>query len=166
MANKQNFTPGEWTKVLESGMLASMAVTAAEPSGLWGTLMETFAGGSAFAAPKHDPSANELIKSVIADFETVEGRAAVQEALRKGFAGAKQAEIAESALAHLRQVSEILDAKAPGDAPAFKAWLRDISQNVAEASKEGSFLGVGGVQVSDAEKATLADISKALGVNT
>jgi len=46
--------------------------------------------------------------------------------------------------------------------PNLKAWLRDISQRVAEASKEGSFLGVGGVQVSDAEKATLADISKAL----
>jgi hypothetical protein len=165
MANKQNFTPVEWTKVLESGMLASMAVTAAEPSGLWGTLMETFAGGSAFAASKHDPSANELIKSVIADFETVEGRAAVQEALRKGFAGAKPAEIAQRALAHLREVSAILDANAPGDAAAFKAWLRGISQKVAEASKEGSFLGVGGVQVSDAEKATLADISKALGVS-
>ena len=93
MANKQNFTPDEWTKVLQSGMLASMAVTAAEPSGLWGTLMETFAGGSAFAASKHDPSANDLIKSVIADFETVQGRAAVQEALRKGFGGVKQAEI-------------------------------------------------------------------------
>ena len=53
----------------------------------------------------------------------------------------------------------------PGDAAAFKAWLRGISQKVAEASKEGSFLGVGGVQVSDAEKATLADISNALGIN-
>jgi hypothetical protein len=162
MANKQNFTPDEWTKVLESGMLASMAVTAAEPSGLWGTLMETFASGSAFAASKHDPSANDLIKSVIADFETVQGRAAVQEALRKGFGGAKPAEIVQRSLAHLREVSAILDAKAPDDAAAFKAWLRGISQRVAEASKEGSFLGVGGVQVSDAEKATLADISKAL----
>ena len=28
---------------------------------------------------------------------------------------------------------------------------------------EGGFLGFGGVQVSDAEKATLADIAKALG---
>jgi hypothetical protein len=63
----------------------------------------------------------------------------------------------------LREVSAILDAKAPSDAVAFKAWLRGISQKVAEASKEGSFLGVGGGQVSDAEKATLADISKALG---
>ena len=165
MADKQHFTPVEWTKVLESGMLASMAVTAAEPSGLWGTLMETFAGGSAFAVSKHDPSANELIKSVIADFETVEGQASVQEALRKGFAGAKPDEISRRALDHLREVSEILDAKSPGDAAAFKAWLRGISQKVAEASKEGSFLGVGGVQVSDAEKDTLADISKALGVS-
>jgi hypothetical protein len=34
---------------------------------------------------------------------------------------------------------------------------------VAEASTEGGFLGFGGVKVSDAEKATLADIAKALG---
>jgi hypothetical protein len=34
---------------------------------------------------------------------------------------------------------------------------------VAEAAKEGGVLGFGGVPVSDAEKATLADISKALG---
>jgi hypothetical protein len=36
---------------------------------------------------------------------------------------------------------------------------------VAEASAEGGFLGIGGVQVSDAEKATLGDISKALGTS-
>ena len=33
MANKQNFTPDEWTKVLESIMLAGVAVSAAEPRG-------------------------------------------------------------------------------------------------------------------------------------
>jgi hypothetical protein len=55
----------------------------------------------------------------------------------------------------------ILAAKAPRDAFAFKAWLTDISRKVAEASSEG-----GGVQVSDAEKATLAEISKALGTTT
>jgi hypothetical protein len=36
MANKQNFTPEEWSKILESIMLAGVAVSAAEPSGLWG----------------------------------------------------------------------------------------------------------------------------------
>jgi hypothetical protein len=34
---------------------------------------------------------------------------------------------------------------------------------VAEAGTEGGFLGFGGVNVSDAEKATLGEISKILG---
>jgi len=65
----------------------------------------------------------------------------------------------------LKEVSAILDAKAPQDAAGFKAWLQTISEHVAEAASEGGFLGIGGVKVSDAEKATLADISKALGTS-
>ena len=74
--------------------------------------------------------------------------------------GSKPAEVKDKAIAGLRQVSALLDAKAPGDAAAFKSWLQSIGQHVAEAAKEGGFLGFGGVQVSDAEKATLAEISK------
>ena len=167
MANKQNFTPDEWTKVLESIMLAGVAVSAAEPSGLWGTIKEGFASSSEIAKAQLDPSANELIKAAIADLETSEGRASVkEEALQKGYLGTKPAELVQRSLANLREVSAILDAKAPGDAQAFKTWLRGISQKVAEAASEGGFLGIGGVQVSDAEKATLADISKALGIGT
>jgi hypothetical protein len=165
MVNKQSFTPEEWTKVVESTMLAGMAVSAAEPSGLWGTLKEAFVSSSALAEAKLDPGSSELVKAVVAEFETSEGRSAVQEALRKSFAGAKPADVVQRSLANLREVSAILDAKAPGDAPAFKAWLRAISQKVAEASAEGGFLGFGGVQVSEAEKATLADIAKALGTS-
>lgn len=162
MANKQNFKPDEWTRILESTMLAGMAVSAAEPSGLWGALKEAFASSSALAAAKSDGS-NELIKAVVADFETKEGRSAVKEALRQHLAGAKPADAVQRSLANLREVSTILNTKAPQDAAGFKAWLQAISKNVAEASSEGGFLGIGGVQVSDAEKATLADISKALG---
>jgi hypothetical protein len=52
--------------------------------------------------------------------------------------------------------------KAPGDAAALKGWLQQISQHVAEAAKESGFIGIGGVPVSDAEKATLTEISSAL----
>ena len=165
MANKQSFTPEEWTKILESTMLAGMAVTAAEPSGLWGLLKEGFASSSALAAAKADSGSSELVKAVIAEYETTEGRAAIQEALRKRFAGSKPGDAVQRSLDNLREVSAILAAKAPGDAPAFKAWLSSISQKVAEASSEGGFLGIGGVQVSDAEKATLSDIAKALGTS-
>ena len=104
-------------------------------------------------------------KAVIADFETAEGQSAIQETLRKRFAGAKPSEFVQRSVDNLREVSAIVDTKAPGDAAAFKAWLRGISQKVAKASVEGGFLGVGGVRVSDAEKATLADIAKALAHN-
>ena len=117
------------------------------------------------AAAKADPHANELVKAAIADFETSEGRAAVQEALKHRFEGAKAADVVPRALETLRQASAILDAKAPADAPAFKAWLNAIAAKVAEASKEGGFLGFGGVQVGDAEKATLAEIAAALGTS-
>ena len=43
MADKTNFTKEEWTLLLESPMIAGMAVTAADPSGLWGLLKESFA---------------------------------------------------------------------------------------------------------------------------
>jgi hypothetical protein len=163
MANKQSFTPEEWTKILESTTVVGIAVSAADPSGLWGTLKEAFASSSALVASQQDASSNELVKAVIADFETSEGRSDIQNALRKRFAGAEPSDCVQRSLVNLQEVSAILDAKAPGDAAAFKDWLRGIGQKVAQASVEGAFLGFGGVRVSDAEKATLADIAKALG---
>ena len=45
MATKANFTAEEWGKVLSSPMIAGMAITAADPSGVWGLLKEGMAGG-------------------------------------------------------------------------------------------------------------------------
>ena len=64
---------------------------------------------------------------------------------------------------HAHSQAGILDEKAPEDAAAFKVWLLQVAQKAAEAGTEGGFLGFGGVAVSDAEKATLAEISAALG---
>jgi len=37
MADKSNFTPDEWKLILESVTMAGIAVSAADPSGLWGS---------------------------------------------------------------------------------------------------------------------------------
>jgi len=163
MTNKENFTPEEWTKLLESTMLAAMAVSAADPNGLWGMTKEALASRAALSASKLDWSSNELVQAIVAEFESKEGRTLIQEALSKYVAGAEPAEIVQRAIDNLREVRTILDAKAPSEAPGFKACLCGIGQKVAEASMEGGLLGFGGVQVSEAEKATLADIAKALG---
>lgn len=164
MADKTSFTKEEWTLLLKSPMIAGMAVTAADPSGLWGLLKESFAGGAALTQAATDPSANALIKAVVADFSTSEGRSAARDGLKAEFAGCKPADIKTKSVDSLRQVSGLLTAKAPGDAVAFKDWLRQISQRTAEAATEGGSLFGGGVQVSDAEKATLGEISSALGI--
>lgn len=162
MANRNDFTPEEWTKVLESIIAAGLAVSAADPSGWWGTLKEAAAGTPALTEAKRDPKSNELIRAAIADFESSDDGSIL--AVRDRFVRAEPTECVQHSLASLREVSAIVDAKAPDEAAAFKDWLREISQKVAEAAVEGSFLGFGGVRVSDAERATLRDISKALGM--
>jgi hypothetical protein len=160
MANKTNFTSDEWKLLLEGVMMAGIAVTAAEPHGLWGTLKEGFASAQAMEAGKAGSS--ELIKALVADLETSQGRSIAREGLREQLKDSKPAEIKTKSVDTLRQVAALLDAKAPQEASAVKAWLMGISTHVAEASKEGGFLGFGGVSVSDAEKATLAEIQAAL----
>jgi hypothetical protein len=162
MTDKSNFTPDEWKLILESVMAAGIAVTAAEPSGLWGLLKESFASGSELVRAKSDAGSNALVRAAAADFATSEGRGIARDDLKAKLAGSKPPEIKAKCIETLRQAAELLDAKAPGDATAFKGWLRQIGQHVAEASKEGGFLGIGGVQVSEAEKATLTEISSAL----
>ncbi|MCP3459006.1 hypothetical protein [Bradyrhizobium sp. CCGUVB23] len=163
MADKASFTKDEWALLLRSPMNAGIAITAAEPSGLWGLLKESFASGAALSQAATDPSANALVKAVVADFTTGDGRSVARDGLKAELANSKPAEVKTKAIDSLRQVSTILAAKAPGDAAAFKDWLRQISQKTAEAASEGGGLFGGGVLVSDAEKATLGEISAALG---
>lgn len=160
MANKTDFTPDEWKLLLESVMMSGIAVTAADPSGLWGTLKESFASAQTMASGKAGSS--DLIKALVADFETSEGRGVAREGLKEKLKGSKPGEIKTKSIEALRQAAALVDAKAPQEAAAVKAWLLQISDNVAEAAKEGGFLGFGGVQISDAEKATLTEIDAAL----
>ena len=96
--------------------------------------------------------------------ENAEGRSAARDGLKEKLTGFKPAEIPAKCIETLRQAGAVVDVKAPADAAAFKGWLRQISQHVAEAATEGGLLGIGGVPVSDAEKATLKEISSALGL--
>jgi len=166
MAEKSTFTPDEWKTLLESVMAPGLAITAAEPSGLWGLLQESFASGNMLAKTKMDTTSNPLIRAVVDDFATSEGRTVARDGLKENLSGKKPAEVKAACIEILNRVDPILSAKAPSDAAAFKNWLREISQSVAEASKEGGFLGIGGVAVSESERATLAEISSALKLST
>jgi hypothetical protein len=164
MSGKSDFTPDEWKTLLESVMMAGIAITAADPSGLWGTLKESMASARAVIGASHDPNAVDLVKNLAGEFETGDGRATARDGLRTQLSGKRPPEIVAKSLEVIKQAAAIVDAKDPAEAAAFKGWLQHISQAVAEAAKEGGFLGFGGVRVSDAEKATLSHINEALGL--
>jgi len=73
-------------------------------------------------------------------------------------------EMKDKSIGALREVARLIDSKAPGEAVGFKTWLRHIAENAAEASAEGGFMGFGGTPVSAKEKATLAELTNALGL--
>ncbi len=53
MATKADFTAEEWGKLLGSPMVAGMAITAADPSGVWGLIKEGMAESGALFAGFH-----------------------------------------------------------------------------------------------------------------
>ena len=162
MASKASFTQDEWARVIAAPVVTGVAVTAADPSGLWGLLKEGMASSWALLQAKQDANANPLVRAVAEEFASGDGRSLVRDRLQAMMADAQAGDLKRKAVDELRAVSSILDTKAPEDAPAFEGWLRDIAQKAAESGTEGGFLGFGGVAVSDAEKATLADILTAL----
>jgi hypothetical protein len=161
MAVKDAFTTEEWARVVAAPMLAGIAVTAAEPGGLWGAVKESIAVAGGVREGKGD--ADPLVAAIAAAYETPEGREAARGALKAQAAGKAPAAVVEAAVAELAAVSGLVAAKAPEAAPGFRAWLKAIAARVAEAGAEGGFLGFGGEKVSAAETATLERIATALG---
>jgi hypothetical protein len=157
MSTKADYTREEWELLLKAPMMAAIAIVAASPSGPIGVLKEMFAVGKGYLAGAEGTS-NALIAAVVADVQA--GSRPSMPAERPKDPAAVKAQ----ALGASRAVAALLGRKAPGEAEGFKRWVLATAQKAAEAAKEGGFLGMGGVQVSDAEKAALAEVAGALGI--
>ena len=60
---------------------------------------------------------------------------------------------------------EALDRKAaPDESTAFKGWVLGIAQATAEATREGGFLGIGAVRVSEKEEDALTTLRREMGL--
>lgn len=164
MIEKADFSDDEWKTILASPMLVSTAVSMADPNGIWGMIKEGMTSARAVLEAKKDPDANALIQSLVAEIETSEGREKAKQGLNAELSAKTPDEIKAQALSAIAHVNQILMAKSPEHADAFKAWLIEVAHKVAESSSEGGFLGFGGVDVSEAEKVTLVEISKTLDV--
>jgi hypothetical protein len=162
MSVREAFTDEEWARVVGAPMLAGMAVTAADPGGLWSVLRESAAVASSMHETGGAEGPDALVSEVVAAYQTAEGRDLARGVLKAEVRGKKPAEIVEAALAELGAIAALVSQKAPQDAAGYKAWLSDVAAKVAEAGTEGGFLGFGGERVSAAERATLERLAQAL----
>lgn len=162
MIDRSNFTAEEWSKIRGSVLGAGMVVSMAEPSGLIGMMKEGFANVRSMLEAKQDANANALVKAVIDDLATAEGRSAARDDISALVKNKQPQEIRTLLLSMLTDVGQIIDAKAPNDASGFKLWLKDNSRKVAEAASEGGILGFGGTRVTDNERAAIQHIDRVL----
>ena len=62
----------------------------------------------------------------------------------------------------VRAAAAAVKSKSPADGPSFAETLVALSRQIAEASKEGGFLGIGGTRVSTEEEHAIAEIASAV----
>ncbi len=165
MANKTTFTPEEWAILRDTPQLAAMAVTVSGASGLFGTIQEAF--GTTSALVDGMQSDNELIRAlcakdeVVAAQQTLKGQA---KAVQGGDLEALKAKLQASATENIGKAIALLSRKGDtADLTAYRTFVRGLADKVANAAKEGSFLGFGGERVSGNERQMIAQIETALG---
>ena len=155
-----NFSADDLKTLRLAPMLIGMYVAMSSPSGLIGMAKEAGATTKALIDAGKAAPAGSLIGSLFA----AGPQKGDQESMMGALTSSKTPdELKANLLSTFKGAVGILN-KGGGDASSYTNLLMSIATKVAEAAKEGGFLGVGGTLVSDDEKKALSEIAGALGV--
>ena len=143
MTGKGDFTEAEWDTVLRGPTTAGLIVLTAQRGG---TFRETFAITKAYVEARNAPGQSQLVDEIVsARPELDHTRYRSPDDLR------------EAGLRHLADAVELLRRKASSEElDAYRSFVRALAERVAAAHRED------GVQVSDAERAALDEVDRAL----
>lgn len=166
MSKKSDYTPEEWELLLEVPPLVGTAVMVAGRSGIGGSMKESFAVASGVLAAREGFESNELVQSLIDARIEGKERSSVEQVSGNPYLGKPPTEIRDIVVEKCQQVSALLTEKASDgpEATGFKQWAVDVGEKVANAAKEGGFLGIGGERVSEEETIVLSAVRKALNI--
>ena len=160
MTKKSDFTPEEWQKLMEAPLAVSALITLASPA-LGDAIKESMALAKMIAKQAKSGDNSELMAALLGQLQDKEAAKAAQPQIESK----DPQEVINQLLNDVSAAVEVLDAKAtPEEAAEIKQWLYDAAVAVAEAAKEGDFMGIGGVRVNEAEKAMLQRIADTLGL--
>ncbi|MDG2039281.1 MAG: hypothetical protein P8J30_02235 [Ilumatobacter sp.] len=150
MAGKNDFDSHEWQLLLAMPWIAGILVVVADRS--WRVIGEFKAMAAAVSADGPHGAASTMIEELLADME---GSIDPDEA--------DDGKSEEEMFGTLEQCGELIAARCTADeAKDLRKWVLGIARATAEARREGGFLGIGSVRVSDDEQSALSRIDAAI----
>ncbi len=151
---KATFTDEEWKKIRLAPLAVTFYVVSSSPSGVSGVSKEVIAAGDAMKALVKDALPTSLVDVAFGSFEgklDIDNEEGFDESAPRG-----------SMLGVVQAAAAAVKAKSPVNATSFRDTLVALAQKVAEASKEGGFLGIGGTRVSKEEEQAIAEVAAAV----
>lgn len=161
MTVKADYSEAEWKLLLDVPPAVGTAVMYAGRSGL-GSMAEAMAMAKGILSARHGYEGVELIESLI-EARLKNGEKSKIESLKSPYRDLSDQEIVDDAISKCSAVSALLSEKSSdGEQDAYATWTIAVAEKVANAAKEGGFLGIGGQRVSDEEAKVIARVKKAL----
>jgi hypothetical protein len=151
MTKKGDFNADEWTLVLEGPPTAGMIVITAQKGG---TIRESLSMAKTYTQAREQFAGTELLDDILA---------AKPELDPKRYRSPE--ELHDQGRQRIRDALALLEQKAtPDEVDAYKRFVLAVAERAAKAHKEGGFLGVGGEEVSENERAALDELAATLGI--
>lgn len=161
MSIKTSFTDDEWRSLLAAPYLTAMLIVIADPN--FAFFKELAAVGQAIMV-SGTRSKNELILAISQEFSQKETQEQIKPELEKFQSQKDPILLKQMLLEQVQNAADLVGEKSIENNEAYRKWLLYLAQQAAEGSKEGGFLGIGAVRVSDREKSMLAELAQTLGV--
>ena len=164
MTTKADFTSDEWEVLRDAPHLVILAVAFAGASGFFGSIAEAMApSGVLVEALK---GSNQLLREICQKEEIQTSVKSIKNRVKAtGDLADIQAALRKEAIEKARVALDLLRQKgSPEDIAAYRDFLVTLGNQVANAAKEGAFLGFGGERVSEPERILLAELAEAMGV--
>jgi hypothetical protein len=151
MTKKADFNAEEWQTVVEAPLLAGTRVVAAHRGG---AIRESLAMGKVYAQARQHNEGGELLDELVSSPPAMDAERA-----------RAIGDMAAATTQRLNDAVAILERSAsPDEVEAYKRFVLAVADAAAKAHKEGGFVGIGGTEVSEAERAALDEIAATLGV--
>jgi len=164
MAKQDAFTSEEWTQLRLAPSLVAGGVAAADPSGIFASIKEAASGAQVFAGALKSGSDLELFTALAAD-RSMPAIPDPKTVLGEGTREQQMQNFKKTVLDRVKSAVDLVARKgSPTEADAYRKMLVDVAEHAANASKEGGFLGFGGVRVSDKESAFISEVRRAAGI--